>query len=37
VRQTLGATLMVTDDPVVHEQMLREVMRWISEMDLAHL
>lgn len=26
---------MVTDDPQVHEQMIREVFRWISEMDLS--
>lgn len=35
VRQTLDATRMVSDDPVVHEQIVREVFKWISEMDLA--
>ncbi|MCU0858884.1 MAG: ARMT1-like domain-containing protein, partial [Pontiellaceae bacterium] len=34
VRQTLDAARKVTDDPAVHEQILREVLRWMSEMDL---
>jgi uncharacterized protein with ATP-grasp and redox domains len=34
VRQTLDASRKVTDDPAVHEQILREVLRWMSEMDL---
>lgn len=35
VRQTLDACRMVTDDPAIHETMIREVMAWISEMDLT--
>ncbi len=35
VRQTLDACRMVTDDPAIHEQMLREVLQWISKMDLT--
>jgi len=35
VRQTLDASRMVSDDPAMHEQMLREVLLWISEMDLS--
>jgi uncharacterized protein with ATP-grasp and redox domains len=34
VRQTLEATRMVSTDHVVHERLLREVLRWIAEMDL---
>lgn len=35
VRQTLDASRMVTDDPAVHEQIVREVFSWISQMDLS--
>lgn len=34
-RQTLEAARFFTDDPVVHERILREVLRSTSEMDLA--
>jgi len=34
VRQTLDSIRMVTDDEVVHERVLREVLRAASEMDL---
>jgi len=34
VRQALDAARMASTDPVVHEQIMREVLRWISEMDL---
>ncbi len=35
VRQTLDACRMVSDDPAVHEKMMREVLGWMSEMDLS--
>ncbi len=35
VRQALDASRRVSDNPVLHEQMLREVLYWISEMDLS--
>lgn len=35
VRQTLDAARMGSDDPAVHEEILREVLRWMSEMDLS--
>jgi damage-control phosphatase, subfamily I len=34
VRQTLDAARMVSTNPVVHEQILREVLQWTGEMDL---
>ncbi len=34
LRQTLEAARMVSKDAAVHEQMMREVLRWIGEMDL---
>jgi len=34
-RQTLEAAQFVTDDPVVHERVLRHVLRSAAEMDLA--
>lgn len=33
LRQTLDAARMVSDDPLVHQQILRETMRWAGEMD----
>lgn len=33
VRQSLDASRAVTDDPAVHEQMLKEMLRWTAEMD----
>lgn len=35
VRQTLDASQKVTDDPAVHEQIMRDVLRWISDMDMS--
>lgn len=35
IRQTLDASRMVTSDSIVHEQLIREVLRWVSEMDLS--
>ncbi len=35
VRQTLDACRMVSDDPTVHEKMMREVLGWMSEMNLS--
>ncbi len=35
VRQSLDAVRMATDDPVSHEQMLRDVLRLTSEMKLS--
>jgi len=32
VRQALGAGVMVTDDPAVHERLLRETLRLVAEM-----
>jgi uncharacterized protein with ATP-grasp and redox domains len=34
VRQSLDASRMVAVDPVVHEQMLREMLDWIADADL---
>ena len=33
VRQSLDASRAVSDDPALHEQMLREMLRWTAEMD----
>ncbi len=35
VRQTLDAARMSSDDPAVHEQIIRDVLRWLSEMDMS--
>lgn len=35
VRQVLQAGRMVTSDPTVHEQMVREMLPWIAEMDFS--
>lgn len=35
VRQTLDASRKVTDDPAIHEQIMREVLRWMSDMDMS--
>lgn len=35
VRQALEAARMVSADAAVHEQVLREVLRWSSEMDMS--
>jgi len=35
IRQALDATRMVTDDPVVQERILRDVLRLVSELDLS--
>ena len=35
LRQTLEAARIVSNDPAVHEQMVRDVLRWTSEMDLS--
>lgn len=34
-RQALQAARFVTDDPRVHERLLRDVLRWAADMDLA--
>jgi len=34
-RQALEAARFVTEDPAVHEQVLRDVLRWAAEIDLA--
>ena len=34
IRQALDAARMVSTDPAVHERIVREVLRWASEMDL---
>jgi len=34
VRQSLDAARRTSDDPAVHERILREVLRWTSDMDL---
>ncbi len=34
LRQTLEAARMVSGNPAVHEQMMREVLHWTSQMDL---
>lgn len=36
IRQALDSARLVTDDEQVHEQLLREVLRAASEMDLRH-
>ncbi len=33
VRQSLDASRAVSDDPALHEQMLKEMLRWTAEMD----
>jgi hypothetical protein len=35
IRQTLDASRKVTDDPAIHEQIMRDVLRWMSEMDMS--
>lgn len=35
IRQTLDAAQMTSDDSTVHEQIMREVLRWMSEMDFS--
>ncbi|MBI9019887.1 MAG: DUF89 family protein [Verrucomicrobia bacterium] len=35
VRQTLDASRKVANDPAVHEQIMREVLRWMSDMDMS--
>jgi damage-control phosphatase, subfamily I len=35
VRQTLDAARMSSDDPTVHEQILRDVLRWMSDLNLS--
>ncbi len=35
LRQTLDAARMVSPDPAVHEQILREVLSWTGSMDLS--
>lgn len=35
VRQTLDASCKVSRDPAVCEQMMRDVLRWMSEMDMS--
>jgi hypothetical protein len=35
VRQTLDAAQMTSNDPAVHEQIMREVLRWMSDMDMS--
>lgn len=35
IRQMLDAAQMTSDDPVVHEQIMREVLRWMSDMDMS--
>ena len=35
VRQALDAARMASADPSVHERVMREVLRWISDMDLG--
>lgn len=34
-RQVLKSARLVSDDPVVHEQIMRELLGWISKMDFA--
>lgn len=34
LRQTLDAARLVSTDPAVHEQIIRDVLRWAGEMDL---
>lgn len=34
VRQTLDAARMSSNNPAVHEQLTRDVLRWLSEMDM---
>jgi len=34
VRQTLEAVRIVSNDPAVHERILRDVLRWTAELDL---
>lgn len=34
LRQALESVRLVSKDPVVHEQVMREVLHWAEEMDL---
>jgi uncharacterized protein with ATP-grasp and redox domains len=34
IRQALEASRFITDDPAIHEQVVREVLRFVSNMDL---
>ncbi|MBN1283642.1 MAG: DUF89 family protein [Proteobacteria bacterium] len=36
IRQSLDAARMVSDDPAVHERIVREVLGWSREMDLSN-
>jgi damage-control phosphatase, subfamily I len=35
LRQALAAARLVSDDPVFHEQVMREVLGWVKEIDLT--
>ncbi|MFO7937536.1 MAG: ARMT1-like domain-containing protein [Kiritimatiellia bacterium] len=35
IRQTIDASTSVTDDPAVHEKMLKEVLLWCSKVDFS--
>jgi len=35
IRQALEAARFITDDPVIHERIVRDVLRWSAEMDFA--
>lgn len=35
VRQTLDAARISSDDPIVHEQIIRDVLCWLSQMDMS--
>ncbi len=35
VRQTLDACRIYTDDPALHEQLVRDILHWMSEMELS--
>ncbi len=35
VRQTLDAARMSSADPAVHEKLIRDVLRWLSKMDMS--
>lgn len=34
-RQALEAARLVSDDPMIHEQIVRELLRWVAAMDFA--
>jgi hypothetical protein len=34
-RQAVEAAKLVSDDPIIHEQIVRELFRWVAEMDFA--